>query len=257
MGSVPRWTRVVTSIARIAPDGVEVRPEVYQPTPGLGCRHFSTVFGASESSTGRGDSIAEAAEGDDDDRMRGWIRAVSPGVRRGASAGVMVGVLVGVFGSFGAVGAVGAPSAPGPVAARVEQGRWAWPLDGARQVLRPFIAPTYRWSAGHRGVDLRAWDEVLTAPAAGVVRFAGWVVDRPVLSIDHGGGVVSSYEPVVASVVEGEEVSAGQRIGAIEPGHCATRCVHLGVRVDGDYRNPLLWLGGIPHSVLLPTRSLD
>lgn len=151
--------------------------------------------------------------------------------------------------------AAAAPATLASDAARVELGRWRWPVEGDRQVLRDFVAPVHPWSAGHRGVDLRAWTTELRAPAEGVVRYAGWVVDRPVLSIDHGGAV-SSYEPVTASVAIGDEVAAGQPIGTIEPGHCEARCVHLGVRVGGEYRNPLLWLGGVPRSVLLPTRAL-
>ncbi len=134
---------------------------------------------------------------------------------------------------------------------------WAWPVDPPRVVLRPFLLPPEPWQPGHRGVDLAAPDGVLRAPADGVVRFAGWVVDRPVLSIDHGDGVVSSYEPVDAVVAVGERVAAGQILGAVEPGHCASaRCVHLGVRVDGEYQNPLLWIGGGQRPVLLPTRRL-
>ena len=132
---------------------------------------------------------------------------------------------------------------------------WSWPVTGSRQVLRPFIAPVRRWSAGHRGIDVRAWDPVVLAPAAGQVRFVGWVVDRPVLSIDHGGGVVSSYEPVASLLLEGDAVEVGQIIGTLEPAHCETLCLHLGVRVDGEYRNPLDWLGGVPRAVLLPTRE--
>jgi len=132
---------------------------------------------------------------------------------------------------------------------------WSWPVAGPRAVLRPFVAPAEPWSPGHRGVDLAAESEVLYAPAAGTVRFAGWVVDRPVLSIDHGP-VISSYEPVTSPLRAGEPVAAGQPIGTVLAGHCDARCVHLGTRVDGEYRNPLLWLGGVPRAVLLPTRPV-
>ncbi len=86
------------------------------------------------------------------------------------------------------------------------------------------------------------------------MHFAGFVVDRPVLSIRHGDGVISSYEPVVAVVAAGETVSRGQLVGTVLPGHCSELCLHLGVRVHGQYVSPLNWLGGIPPSVLLPTR---
>jgi len=151
------------------------------------------------------------------------------------------------------------PSTGTPAGARAESaGSWRWPTDATRQVIRGFVAPAERWSAGHRGVDIAAGTQ-LRAPADGIVRYAGWVVDRPVLSIDHGAAL-SSYEPVDALVEAGDRVTAGEVIGTIEPGHCRTLCVHMGVRVDGDddgYRNPLLWLGGVPRSILLPTRQIS
>src|SRR5690348_3377903 len=87
---------------------------------------------------------------------------------------------------------------------------WLWPVAGTHAVARPFLAPATQYSSGHRGVDLAA-DEgaAVFAPADGVVRFSGWVVDRPVLSIDHGGGVISSYEPVASTLVAGDAVRRG------------------------------------------------
>ena len=133
---------------------------------------------------------------------------------------------------------------------------WSWPTRAAHVVVRPFVAPASDYGAGHRGIDLAAGDDVL-APADGTVFFAGVVVDRGVLSIDHGDGVISSYEPVTTTLHAGDTVRRGQVIGTIDPGHCAVRCVHFGVRVAGEYVSPLLFLGGAPRAVLLPTRSLD
>ena len=63
---------------------------------------------------------------------------------------------------------------------------------------------------------------MIVAPAAGVVSFAGAVVDRGVLTIDHGDGVVSAIEPVDGLVAEGEAVAAGDPIGVVASGgHCA------------------------------------
>ena len=151
-----------------------------------------------------------------------------------------------------AVALVVAASSTSP--ALTSGGDWRWPVDPPRVVERPFVAPATRYSAGHRGADLGA-GATLYAPAAGTVRFAGVVVDRPVLSIDHGGGVISSYEPVVASVAEGDAVAAGQVIGTIVGGHCPSRCVHMGVRVNGKYVSPLSFFGEIPRAILLPTRG--
>ncbi|WP_284300402.1 M23 family metallopeptidase [Homoserinibacter gongjuensis] len=110
------------------------------------------------------------------------------------------------------------------------------------------------YASGHRGIDIRAaaGDEV-RSPADGIVHFAGIVVDRPVLSIDQGGGVLSSYEPVVTSLQEGDVVRRGQVIGELLPSHCTSgACLHFGVRIHGEYVSPLLFLGGQPRAVLLP-----
>lgn len=107
--------------------------------------------------------------------------------------------------------------------------------------------------AGHRGVDLGAAEGVVLSPADGTVVFVGTVVDRPVLTIDHGSGLLSSFEPVTASVTEGESVRAGQEIGRVstEP-HCPGPCVHWGVRDNGEYVNPLPFVSDRRPSVLLP-----
>jgi murein DD-endopeptidase MepM/ murein hydrolase activator NlpD len=90
------------------------------------------------------------------------------------------------------------------------------------------------------------------APADGVVHFAGFVVDRPVLSIEHADGVLSSFEPVQTALVAGDRVKRWQLIGTLLPGHCTSACLHLGARLDGEYVNPLLFLGGVGWSVLYP-----
>ena len=133
---------------------------------------------------------------------------------------------------------------------------WAWPVAAPHPIVRPYLAPATPYAAGHRGIDVTAAAGApVRAPDDGVVHFAGFVVDRPVLSIDHGDGVVSSYEPVASDLAEGDAVRRGDVIGTVEAGHCRSPCVHLGVRVDGEYVSPLLYLGGQPRAVLLPLRD--
>lgn len=130
---------------------------------------------------------------------------------------------------------------------------WSWPVAAPHPIARPFVAPETPYSAGHRGVDVRApAGSEVRAPADGVVHFAGFVVDRPVLSIRHSGGVLSSFEPVEPLVATGDRVERGQVVGLLLPGHCTTPCLHLGARVDGGYVNPLLFLGGLDHAILYP-----
>lgn len=103
--------------------------------------------------------------------------------------------------------------------------------------------------------------------------FAGWVVDRPVVTVDHGGGVLSSFEPVAAVLDRGQVVQEGQQIGTLDPGsrphgatshgansqagtsHCPSTCLHWGVRVNGEYVNPLNYVMDRRPSVLLPLNS--
>lgn len=133
---------------------------------------------------------------------------------------------------------------------------WRWPVDPPRSIARQYLAPATPYGPGHRGIDIRAPAGTLYAPADGVVHFAGVVVDRPVLSIRHGDGVISSFEPVAAVVTRGDAVTRGEVIGTVLAGHCESLCVHVGVRVDGEYVSPMAWFGGIPASVLWPTRGL-
>jgi murein DD-endopeptidase MepM/ murein hydrolase activator NlpD len=131
---------------------------------------------------------------------------------------------------------------------------WSWPVPPPIVVVAPYRAPPTPYAAGHRGIDLAVEPgAIITAAAGGTVSFAGAVAGRGVVSIDHGGGVVSAIEPVAAALPEGAAVSPGDVIGtASSGGHCSAGCVHFGVRVDGEYVSPFLFLGGLPRAVLLP-----
>jgi murein DD-endopeptidase MepM/ murein hydrolase activator NlpD len=146
-----------------------------------------------------------------------------------------------------------AAAAPGGAVAVSGRGRWAWPV-AAHVLAAGFVAPATPYAAGHRGIDLRAAEgTVVTAPADAVVRFSGMVVDRPVLTLDHGGGVLSSYEPVASTLPVGSVVGRGGIAGTVAAGgHCDGTCLHVGVRVDGDYVSPLLFFDRVPPAVLLP-----
>jgi len=130
---------------------------------------------------------------------------------------------------------------------------WSWPVTPPR-ILETYRAPAHAYAPGHRGIDVSAaGGAAVAAPDDGVVAFAGRVVDRGVLTIDHGDGIVSSFEPIDADVAVGETVRRGQVIGrAALGGHADGGELHIGARQDGEYVNPLRFLGGIPRAVLLP-----
>jgi murein DD-endopeptidase MepM/ murein hydrolase activator NlpD len=132
--------------------------------------------------------------------------------------------------------------------------RWSWPVPAPHVLARQYLAPATRYGAGHRGIDLEAPIGIpVTAPDDGTVLFAGRVVDRGVLSIDHGT-VRSSFEPVRSLVHPGERVTRGEVVAVVTaPGATHPAGVlHLGARVQDGYVSPLLLLGGLRRAVLLP-----
>lgn len=128
------------------------------------------------------------------------------------------------------------------------------PVPGG--VERAYDPPEERWQAGHRGVDLAAPPgQAVSAAAPGRVVFAGMVAGRPVLSIEHDGGYRTTYEPVRAGVSVGTQVSAGQPVGTVEAGHgCA--CLHLGLKLGEDYRDPTPLLSATGGMAAGPVRLL-
>lgn len=84
--------------------------------------------------------------------------------------------------------------------------------------------------------------------------FVGQVADRHVLSVRVDSRTVVSFEPIEqadAALAEGAQVLPRQPLGIVaEGGHCLDECLHLGVRVDDEYVNPLRYFLGKP--VLLP-----
>ncbi len=94
----------------------------------------------------------------------------------------------------------------------------------------------------------------MLAAGPGVVRFAGVVAGRGVVSVDHGSGIRTTYEPVTAGVRAGAVVAAGQPLGTLAAGgHCTPdACLHWGAIVDDRYVDPLTLLRPREPPVLLP-----
>jgi murein DD-endopeptidase MepM/ murein hydrolase activator NlpD len=78
-------------------------------------------------------------------------------------------------------------------------------------------------------------------------------VDRRGITIDHGNGLRSSFEPVESTLRPGDAVAEGSVLGRALPGHCGgTPCIHWGVRRGDDYLNPLAFVMDLRPSILLP-----
>lgn len=168
----------------------------------------------------------------------------------------------------GAGGAALSPSGRGAAPSSQQPGgpvpvlgpAWVWPLDPQPAVVRGFVLPEERWLSGHRGVDLLVAGEGAVAggpvrtPADGRLRFVGPVAGKPVVVVEHAGGLRSTFEPVTSGLALGALLTRGQVVGAVTdtPGHCAPRtCLHWGVLRGDTYLDPLALLG--PRNVrLLP-----
>lgn len=126
------------------------------------------------------------------------------------------------------------------------------PVDGV--VVDGFRPPAHIGAPGNRG-----W-EYATAPGTpvrsvigGVVAFAGPVAGNLYVSVDHPGGLRTTY-----SFLADVTVSAGQMVGiGTTLGHTDTR-FHFGLRRNGDYLDPALLFraapSGPPRLVLRPGR---
>lgn len=144
-------------------------------------------------------------------------------------------------------------SAAVPISEGSGQADWSWPLTRFR-LERAFEAPAHRYGAGHRGIDIRgATRAAVRAPAAGTVAFSGPVAGRSIVTIDHGGGLVTTLEPVESDMPVGTAIAQGEEIASLSVGgHTSPGALHFGVRLHGEYINPMLLLDGVPRAVLLP-----
>lgn len=120
-------------------------------------------------------------------------------------------------------------------------GSWPWPVVGP--VIRAFDPPSTPFGAGHRGIDIAVpYGTSIAVPAPGVVSFAGPVGGQLFVSVDHGGGLVTSYSWLsTVAVRRGDAVIQGAVLGLTGVGHpgSTTAHLHFGVRQDGVYIDPL------------------
>ena len=116
----------------------------------------------------------------------------------------------------------------------------------------PFRAPEHDYGPGNRGIEYDTdHGDVVRAAAAGTVVFAGPVAGNLHVTVDHGGGVVSSYSYLARiSVRVGASVQRGTVVGI------AAQRLHFGVRVDDEYVDPAGFIGVRRVKVrLVPLRS--
>lgn len=166
-------------------------------------------------------------------RRRGAASAVRPGRRRGVTASGVLLALVGAALAVSALWPAALVELPAPAAAsRIETVR---PVPG--EVTAEFDPPEQPYGPGRRGVRLvAAPGEAVRAARGGEVVFAGPVAGTPWVSLDHGGGLRTSYGPVEPAVRAGEPVGAGDVLGRLADGDGG---LHWGARIEKTYIDPL------------------
>jgi murein DD-endopeptidase MepM/ murein hydrolase activator NlpD len=118
--------------------------------------------------------------------------------------------------------------------------RFSWPLPPPHPVVRAFQSPATPFGPGHRGADLSApTGTAVLAAGDGVVVYAGAVAARTLVSVEHRGGLRTTYEPVTPTVTAGHPVRRGDVIGHLQEGHCTSPCLHWGARRGDEYLDPL------------------
>ena len=123
--------------------------------------------------------------------------------------------------------------------------RWLIPpVDGL--IERYFDAPDGPYGAGHRGIDYAISSGTrVRAAGGGTVTWAGPVAGRLAVTIDHGGGLETTYSVLSAlEVMRGDVVDEGRWLGTARAAHEGSAGgLHFGVKLDDRYVDPLAFLG--------------
>jgi hypothetical protein len=121
-------------------------------------------------------------------------------------------------------------------------------------VFDPFRLPDGPYGAGNRGIEYDTSDgDLVLAAGAGNVAFAGQVSRSLFVSIDHPGGLRTTYGFVGRILVrKGASVSRGDVVAVAEGPF------HFTARLQGDYLDPALLFGSLESRVrLIPHNQRD
>lgn len=142
------------------------------------------------------------------------------------------------------------------------------PVAGA--IVRGFDARAGPYGPGHRGIDIAASPgESVRAPATGRVEFSGPVAGTNWVTLLVAPGVLVTLGPLLDPAVTAGQVRRRAPVGRVGPGHTlppagragppvgqagsgGEATLHLGVRVNGVYVDPLLYLVDRPRPRLAP-----
>jgi len=124
----------------------------------------------------------------------------------------------------------------------------SWPIRG--EISSQFgtrVHPVFKTKIMHTGLDIRApAGTPVKAAAAGEVLFAGWLRGYgQIVILDHGGDLSTVYGHLSQiRVEEGKVVKGGEVIGNVgNTGVASGPHLHFEVRVNGEAKNPVSYLG--------------
>lgn len=114
---------------------------------------------------------------------------------------------------------------------------WRPPVVG--EIVDHYRAPNCPYCAGNRGIEVATGGAVpVRAVEAGMVTFSGKVAGTVYVVVEHANGWKVTYGRLGSSEVDRDQrVARGALVGT-SSGH-----FYFGVRVNGEYRNPELFLG--------------
>jgi Peptidase family M23 len=171
---------------------------------------------------------------------------------------------VGAFLPVAAPASVARPPEPPPPAAPDPPRVPALWMPVAGTVVRGFDARAGPYGPGHRGIDIAApVGAPVRAPAAGTVVFAGPVAGTTWTTLRVAPGVLVALGPLLDPVTA-PRVRLRALLGRVGPGHpggpagpkgvggAGGATLHIGVRVDGVYVDPLAYLVDRPRARLAP-----
>ena len=174
---------------------------------------------------------------------------------RGAAGGCRAALSAGCRAALTTLCALALTLLPAQVAEAAVATR-VWPVAGA--VVGGFDPPKVAWGSGHRGVDLAgAAGQPVVAAADGRISWVGVIAGVHSLTVSHSDGSRTTYQPVQALVSLGDAVTAGDTVGTLLAGLCATGdCQHLGLKRGDTYLDPVAWLAaGVWEVRLLPANA--
>ncbi|TDT17006.1 peptidase M23-like protein [Ilumatobacter fluminis] len=122
---------------------------------------------------------------------------------------------------------------------------WFAPVDAP--ISDPYRPPRCPWCAGNRGIEYATVPGTpVRAVASGTVTFAGTVVDRRYVVVEHADGRRATY-----GLLSSIGVSAGDRVTARSIVGTAGATTHFGLRDGDDYVDPTPEIGRLAYAVRL------